>query len=449
MIRWGGVVVAAAILFFSALARAVIPGLIGAFLTILVGVVVSWFLGPPWKMREQVTNLRRSIEEKKDKIRQMDVQLARLLREVGISAESLEAGVRVFNQKLQDRNDLLEYENGLELLKEKSKRLSSALSNLQDRQEQAGESKVRLTKLLTQAGLEVVSIEESLRGFEDACDKRKRYDHLERETASLEAQRTALLGDRPEAELANLREVVHKEIIATLASFPKLKGLATNKTLQELENEEQTVAQELGDAEKDVRELSGQIRGTLSDLRSRAEIEEDIARYEHEVAKLDRFAFALNMAKAVIEEAAEEVHRDIAPRLNKEVGDSLNHITNGRYVAVYVDPANLEVSLKPPELDEIVHADQLSLGTQQQIYLLLRVAIARTLSVTGETIPLILDDPFVNFDEPRLLRTLDLLVDISERNQVLLFTKSAPVEKWFKTSVGGASQCRILHLPAP
>ena len=449
MIMCGGVAVAAAILLVSALARAVIPGLIGAILTILIGVVVSRLLGPPRKMQEQLTNLRRSIEEKKDEIGQMETQLTRLLHEVNISAESLEAAVRVFNQRLQDRDRLLEYENGLKLLKEKSKRLSSTLSNLQEKQERARESKLRLTKLLTQAGLEVVSIEESLKEFEDACDKRKRYDHRETEIASLEAQRTALLGDRTEAELANLREVVDKEIIATLASFPELKGLATSKTLQELENEREAVSALLTEAEKDVRGLGERIATILSHHRSRAEVEEDLSRYENEVRRLEHFASALSMAVAVIGEAAEEVHRDIAPRLNKEVGDALGRITGGRYAEVYVDPTNLEVSLKSPEIDEIVPIDRLSLGTQQQVYLLLRVAIARLLSATGERIPLILDDPFVDFDEPRLLRTLDLLVGISEENQVLLFTKSALVEKWFKTNLGDASQCRMFCLPAP
>jgi uncharacterized protein YhaN len=306
-----------------------------------------------------------------------------------------------------------------------------------------------LTKLLTQAGLDVVNTEESLREFEEGCGKRGRYDHLERAIRSVKAQRTALLGDRTEAELASLRQRLDKGIMATLASFPKLKGLVTNKTLQELENEEQTVARELAEADKDVRGLGERIATTLSHHRSRAEVEEDLSRYENEVRRLERFASALNMAVAVIGEAAEEVHRDIAPRLNKEVGDALGRITGGRYAEVYVDPTNLEVSLKSPEIDEIVPIDRLSLGTQQQVYLLLRVAIARLLSATGERIPLILDDPFVDFDEPRLLRTLDLLVDISERNQVLLFTKSALAQKWFKTNLGGASQCRIFCLPAP
>jgi len=446
---YGSLVAAAAILVVSALAKAVVPGLLGAALAVLIGIVISRSLGPPRKMQEQLTNLQGKIAERRREIGHTEAQLRGLLGEVSIAAESLEAGIVAFSQRFQDRNYLLEYEKDVALLLEKRKGLASIQSNLQEKKEDAKTSEGRLKELLARAGLDVVNTEESLREFEAGCGKRGRYQELERAIRSVKAQRTALLGDRTEAELASLREVVDKEIIATLASFPELKGLATSKTLQELENEREAVSALLTEAEKDVRGLGERIATTLSHHRSRAEVEEDLVRYENDVRRLERFASALNMAVAVIEEAAEEVHRDIAPRLNKEVGDALGRITGGRYAEVYVDPTNLEVSLKSPEIDEIVRIDRLSLGTQQQVYLLLRVAIARLLSATGELIPLILDDPFVDFDEPRLLRTLDLLVDISERNQVLLFTKSALVQKWFKTNVGDASRCRIFCLPAP
>jgi len=38
-------------------------------------------------------------------------------------------------------------------------------------------------------------------------------------------------------------------------------------------------------------------------------------------------------------------------------------------------------------------------------------------------LPLVLDDPFVNCDEQRLSRLLELLAQLSRERQVLLFTK--------------------------
>jgi len=41
---------------------------------------------------------------------------------------------------------------------------------------------------------------------------------------------------------------------------------------------------------------------------------------------------------------------------------------------------------------------------------------------TGESIPMLLDDPFPNYDDHRLGRALHLLAHVAQQNQVLLFT---------------------------
>jgi uncharacterized protein YhaN len=64
----------------------------------------------------------------------------------------------------------------------------------------------------------------------------------------------------------------------------------------------------------------------------------------------------------------------------------------------------------------------LSKGTVDQLYLALRLAMVQSMSENGESIPLLLDDPFANYDDHRLERTLELLARLSAQNQVILFT---------------------------
>jgi uncharacterized protein YhaN len=64
----------------------------------------------------------------------------------------------------------------------------------------------------------------------------------------------------------------------------------------------------------------------------------------------------------------------------------------------------------------------LSKGTVDQIYLALRLALVDALSATGEPAPMLLDDPFANYDDGRLRVTLELMQEVAQRNQVLLFT---------------------------
>jgi uncharacterized protein YhaN len=58
-------------------------------------------------------------------------------------------------------------------------------------------------------------------------------------------------------------------------------------------------------------------------------------------------------------------------------------------------------------------------GTVDQLYLALRLAVAKTLSPDA---PLVLDDALVRFDDQRLAAAMALLKEEAKSKQVLLFT---------------------------
>jgi DNA repair protein SbcC/Rad50 len=78
-------------------------------------------------------------------------------------------------------------------------------------------------------------------------------------------------------------------------------------------------------------------------------------------------------------------------------------------------------------------ADQLSYGTAEQIYLLLRIALADHLTRNHDTCPLILDDATVHADAVRTDGILTLLLNIAAERQVILFTREEQVAAWAKT----------------
>ena len=45
-------------------------------------------------------------------------------------------------------------------------------------------------------------------------------------------------------------------------------------------------------------------------------------------------------------------------------------------------------------------------------------------------LPILLDDPFVNFDENRLAATLDMLATLSETHQVIVLTHDRRLCQW-------------------
>ena len=90
----------------------------------------------------------------------------------------------------------------------------------------------------------------------------------------------------------------------------------------------------------------------------------------------------------------------------------------------------------------------LSHGTAEQVYLLLRVALADQLTRPGEVCPLILDDPTPHFDATRTRAVLDLLLRISESRQVVMFSQELDVLAWAEEHLAGPRH-GLIRLPGP
>ena len=80
----------------------------------------------------------------------------------------------------------------------------------------------------------------------------------------------------------------------------------------------------------------------------------------------------------------------------------------------------------PPQ-GEPVSPEQLSRGTQEQLYLALRLAYIQDHAAQASPLPVIMDDVLVDFDPGRARRTARILGDLSQgrygpRQQILFFT---------------------------
>jgi len=61
-------------------------------------------------------------------------------------------------------------------------------------------------------------------------------------------------------------------------------------------------------------------------------------------------------------------------------------------------------------------------GTQDQLYLALRLASMEKFSVDGEPLPLLEDDALVNFDNARARAAMKVLGNLGANTQVIFFT---------------------------
>jgi exonuclease SbcC len=166
------------------------------------------------------------------------------------------------------------------------------------------------------------------------------------------------------------------------------------------------------------------------------EAEEDLAAASAELARITELGQTLSLTQRFLEQAQERAHRTIAPRLNDSMRSQLPTVTGGRYTEVTVDPEDLAVTVRgpggPPR-----PAHLLSFGTAEQVYLLLRIALAEHLVIESEACPLIFDDVTVHADPERTAAILDLLLAASARHQIIVFTQQTQVLEWARAHLGG------------
>lgn len=109
--------------------------------------------------------------------------------------------------------------------------------------------------------------------------------------------------------------------------------------------------------------------------------------------------------------------------LEGRMARDVERITNGRYRRLRVDEATLTFSVHSPETGGWIDVRRLSQGTLDALYLCARLGIVRQVTAPAAP-PLLLDDPFVTFDEERATRALELLKDMARDLQVILITTS-------------------------
>jgi exonuclease SbcC len=190
----------------------------------------------------------------------------------------------------------------------------------------------------------------------------------------------------------------------------------------------------------------GELRALAATIGNVAEAEEQLEAAHAELEAVRELRYTLDLTREFLQAAQTGVHRQIAPILVEKVKRWLPSVTGGRYTDVTVDPRSLQVKVCGPTR-HWRSADLLSHGTAEQIYLLLRVALADHLTRGHDTCPLLLDDVTVHADAARTRGILDLLLDVSTDRQVVVFTQEEQVAVWAHQHLTGPRHAIVELLP--
>ncbi|MDD2414109.1 MAG: AAA family ATPase [Eubacteriaceae bacterium] len=167
--------------------------------------------------------------------------------------------------------------------------------------------------------------------------------------------------------------------------------------------------------------LLGENTSMMNGVGNPVAIREQIEGLDHQIENYEMELRACDMAESFFNNFKKETHYEQATNLNERIGTILDGITH-KYHQVKVDDA-LQVKVVNPENNDLLGIEQLSGGTIDQIYFALRFGV-RDIVDRNQTLPFILDDPFVQYDDQRKNAAIQFLYKSSEENQILLFTCS-------------------------
>lgn len=140
----------------------------------------------------------------------------------------------------------------------------------------------------------------------------------------------------------------------------------------------------------------------------------------------------INTARILLGKAYEKMKNSVTPKFTSNLSDNIMRISNGKYKRVTVNDED-GIIVELPN-GEYVSAERLSGGTIEQLYLSLRLSMAKEIS--DENMPIILDEAFAYYDDERLENTLKFLIENFKENQIILFTcTNREKEVWNKMDI--------------
>lgn len=172
--------------------------------------------------------------------------------------------------------------------------------------------------------------------------------------------------------------------------------------------------------QKQIEDIDRKIYSLENQSRSLAAIEEEIEFYEDKIKTITEKIEAANIAIDKIKHISDYIKGDFMPLLKSAISENFSYVTDNKYKEVLIDE-DMNISVVSEEKDEPVNINSLSGGTLDQLYISLRLGLSNLIT-DNKYIPLILDDSFIQYDEGRLSKSMEILNKESQRRQVILFT---------------------------
>jgi len=259
----------------------------------------------------------------------------------------------------------------------------------------------------------------------DFEQRERNYSEFVVDKEALRNQLKGKLGEQTEEQLdEKRRELLKKLGVEQEKLTDDLKSTAVSpEEYVRYEDEVKKLRNKKEQLEEAKRELAFNIKNAKCDAELLAEKEELLETLKRKLDRAQRKARIYELTRDFIIKARTETLESANDKLQAEIQKNFEIFTNGKYKKVVVKKGTLGFQIFSDEKGDFVQPEELSGGAIDEFYLACRLALVNL--IYGESLPpLILDDPFVNFDPIRLKRTLDYLRQLSQKQQITIFTLS-------------------------
>ena len=252
-----------------------------------------------------------------------------------------------------------------------------------------------------------------LAGAEDEVDLRLRAEQYT-QRLQLESQRndrllTLSLLSGPDERLEAFREALGSSEREQLTEESRVFGERiedANRRLEELRDERVANGIELD-------QLAGEEESSALRMRRNVLMEQ----LQEQAREWSR----LTIAREILRRTQQKFEEERQPSVIQHAEEFFGDVTGDRYQRLYA-PIGQQTITVIDESGRDKSPSQLSRGTREQLYLALRFGLIREFGEHAEHLPVVVDEALVNFDAERAQFAASAFAELSETNQVLVFT---------------------------
>lgn len=234
-----------------------------------------------------------------------------------------------------------------------------------------------------------------------------------------------------QSELTRLLSIARNEVDLIARTEPELAlveddllGYDAHRNKRMVESGQQELA-DLDRTLEQTYEILGRVKAELRELehdRRMSSLRYDRAQVQADLQSAIEQLCTSEAGLKGLERIRQRLEGDGQSSTLKLASQSLEKLTCGKYRRIWA-PIGERHLVVDDDHNQSLRVEHLSSGTREQVFLAVRLAMSREFADRGSSLPLVLDDVTVNFDQVRTEAAVRTLLDIADRGQqVLMFT---------------------------